>query len=111
MSEDGRYAVVQVQFDDNAQSVPVTDRALIPERGEAALADAGVTAHYSVEITQDTSLIGPGEVIGLTVALVVLVVVLGSLVAAGLPCSSRCSASAWAWRGRSRSRRSPTSTR
>ena len=34
VSEDGRYAVVQVQFDDNAQSVPVTDRALIPERGE-----------------------------------------------------------------------------
>ena len=85
MSEDGRHAVVQVQFDDNAQSVPVTDRALIPERGDAALADAGVTAHYSVEITQDTSLIGPGEVIGLTVALVVLVVVLGSLIAAGLP--------------------------
>ena len=85
VSEDGRYAVVQVQFDDNAQSVPVTDRALIPERGDTALADAGVTAHYSVEITQDTSLIGPGEVIGLTVALVVLVVVLGSLIAAGLP--------------------------
>src|SRR5688572_28048724 len=59
VSEDGRYAVVQVQFDDNAQSVPVTDRALIPERGDTALADAGVTAHYSVEITQDTSLIGP----------------------------------------------------
>ena len=85
VSEDGRSAVVQVQFDDDAQSVPVTDRALIPERGEGSLTDAGVTAHYSVEITQDTSLIGPGEVIGLTVALVVLVVVLGSLVAAGLP--------------------------
>jgi RND superfamily putative drug exporter len=85
VSRDGRYAVAQVQFDDDAQSVPVEDRALIPERGDAALAAAGVTAHYSVEITQDTSLIGPGEVIGLTVAVLVLVVVLGSLVAAGLP--------------------------
>ncbi|HET9022887.1 MAG TPA: MMPL family transporter [Ornithinibacter sp.] len=85
VSEDGRYAVAQVQFDDNAQSVPAEDRALVVERGDAALAGSGVTAHYSVEITQDTSIIGPGEVVGLSVALVVLVAVLGSLVAAGLP--------------------------
>jgi len=85
VSKDGRHAVVQVQFDDNAQSVPVDDRALIPARADAALADAGLSASYSVEITQDTSLIGPGEVLGLTVALVVLVITLGSLVAAGLP--------------------------
>ena len=38
VTEDGRHAVVQVQFDDNAQSIPVDDRALIPERGDAALA-------------------------------------------------------------------------
>ena len=85
VSEDGRHAVVQVQFDDNAQSVPIDARALIPERGDPALAAAGLTAHYSVEITQDTALIGPGEVIGLTVALLVLVIMLGSLIAAGLP--------------------------
>ena len=85
VTEDGRHAVVQVQFDDNAQSIPVDDRALIPERGDAALAAAGLTAHYSVEITQDTSLVGPGEVLGLTVALGVLVIMLGSLIAAGLP--------------------------
>ena len=85
VTEDGRHAVVQVQFDDNAQSIPVDDRALIPARGDPALAAAGLTAHYSVEITQDTSLVGPGEVLGLTVALVVLVIMLGSLIAAGLP--------------------------
>ncbi len=85
VTKDGTYAVVQIQFDDNAQSVPVDDRALIPARGDAALAAAGLTAAYSVEITQDTSLIGPGEVLGLTVALLVLVVMLGSLIAAGLP--------------------------
>ncbi|GAA4399407.1 MMPL family transporter [Fodinibacter luteus] len=85
VSEDGRTAVAQVQFDVDAQAVSVEDRALIPERAAAALAAAGVTATYSVEITQDTALVGPGEVIGLTVALIVLVVVLGSLVAAGLP--------------------------
>ena len=85
VSEDGTHAVVQVQFDDNAQSVPVDDRAQIPATADAALAAAGLTASYSVEITQDTSLIGPGEVLGLTVALVVLVITLGSLIAAGLP--------------------------
>jgi RND superfamily putative drug exporter len=85
VSEGGRYAIAQVRFDENAQSVPPADRALIPARGNTALAAAGVVAHYSVEITQETVLIGPGEVLGLTVAVLVLVVVLGSLVAAGLP--------------------------
>ena len=85
VSEDGRYAVAQVRFDENAQSVPPADRALIPEKGTAALEAVGVTPHYSLEITQETVLVGPGEVLGLTVAVLVLVVVLGSLVAAGLP--------------------------
>ena len=85
VSEDGRFAVAQVRFDENPQSVPPDQRALIPERGTAALAAAGVRANYSLEITQETVLVGPGEVLGLTVAVLVLVVVLGSLVAAGLP--------------------------
>ncbi|MFQ6171145.1 MMPL family transporter [Oryzobacter sp. R7] len=85
VSEDGRVAVTQLQFDDAPQSVPLEDRERIPAAAEARLAAAGVTAHYSVEITQDVALVGPGEVIGLTVAVLVLVVVLGSLVAAGLP--------------------------
>ncbi|MGB7818649.1 MAG: MMPL family transporter [Ornithinibacter sp.] len=85
VSEDGRYAVVQVQFDTDAQSVPVEDRAQIPAVGDPLLDAAGVTAYYSVEITQDTSIVGPGEILGLTVAVLVLVGVLGTLVAAGLP--------------------------
>ncbi len=85
VSEDGRYAVVQVQFDSNAQSVPPQDRAQIPEKAAGLLADAGVTPSYSVEITQELALVGPGEVLGLSVALLVLVLVLGSVVAAGLP--------------------------
>ncbi len=85
VSEDGRYAVVQVQFDDNAQSIPTEDRAQIPEKGDPVLEAAGITPSYSVEITQDIALVGPGEVLGLSVALLVLVLVLGSLIAAGLP--------------------------
>ncbi|QKE83385.1 MMPL family transporter [Arthrobacter sp. NEB 688] len=85
VSEDGRYAVIQVQFDDNAQSIAPEDRALIPEKGDPILEAAGVTPSYSVEITQALEFIGPGEILGLAVALLVLVLVLGSLVAAGLP--------------------------
>ncbi|MBM6405354.1 MMPL family transporter [Phycicoccus sp. CSK15P-2] len=85
VSEDGRTAVVQVQFDDNAQSIAPEDRAQVPERGDAAFEAAGITPAYSVEITQALEFIGPGEILGLAVALLVLVLVLGSLVAAGLP--------------------------
>ncbi|GGL38422.1 MMPL family transporter [Phycicoccus endophyticus] len=85
VSEDGRYAVVQIQFDDNAQSIAAEDRERIPETGDPILEAAGITPAYSVEITQELEFIGPGEVIGLAVALLVLVFVLGSLVAAGLP--------------------------
>ncbi len=85
VSEDGRHAVVQVQFDDDAQSIPAEDRARIPDQGDPILEAAGITPSYSVEITQDIALVGPGEVLGLSVALLVLVLVLGSLIAAGLP--------------------------
>ena len=82
---DGSVAVVQIQFDDNAQSIPTEDRNLIPARGDPILEAAGITPSYSVEITQQLEFIGPGEILGLAVALLVLVLVLGSLVAAGLP--------------------------
>ena len=49
-------------------------------------ADEGVQVYYSKEIVQDiSSIFGPAEVIGLAVAAVVLLVMLGTLVAAGLP--------------------------
>ncbi len=84
VSDDGRYAVAQIQFDTNAQSIPPEVRESIPELGEP-LAEAGVHVDYSVEITQEDQLIGVGEIVGLLLAGVVLLVMLGTLVAAGLP--------------------------
>lgn len=84
VSPDGRTAIVQVQFDTSTHSVPQSIRDAIPDLGEA-LAAAGVGADYSVEITQDQSLVGAGEILGLVVAGIVLVAMLGSLLAAGLP--------------------------
>ena len=84
VTKDGRYAVAQIQFDTNTQSLPSEVRERIPEIGDE-LADAGVHVDYSVEITQDVSVVGPGEIAGLILAAIVLVVMLGTLVAAGLP--------------------------
>ena len=83
VTDDG-YALTQVQFDTDTHSVDPETKQAIPEIGEQ-LEEAGVDAEYSVEITQENSLVGPGEAIGLMVAAVVLLIALGSVVAAGLP--------------------------
>lgn len=86
VSADGTKALALVQFDTNTQSVPKQTREAIPATAAAALAGAGLRADYSVEITQDiSSLIGPGEIVGVVVAAMVLLLTLGSLVASGLP--------------------------
>ena len=84
VTTDGRFAVAQIQFDEDVNSVPYDVRTQIPELG-SDLAAAGVTTNYSAEIVRDQSLVGPGEIIGLTIALIVLIAMLGTLVAAGLP--------------------------
>jgi hypothetical protein len=105
VSEDGRYAVAQVQFDTDAQSVPVENRAMIPDSAKAALAAAGVNADYSVEITQDTALIGAGEIIGLTSPSSCSWPCSAASSPPASRCSSRCSASASASAAPSPSRR------
>ncbi|GAB3118095.1 MMPL family transporter [Janibacter alkaliphilus] len=83
VTDDG-YALAQVQFTTDAQSVDPEVKEAIPEIGEQ-LEDAGVTAEYSVDITQENSLLGPGEAVGVMIAALVLLIALGSIVAAGLP--------------------------
>lgn len=83
VTDDG-YALTQIQFDTNTQSVDPKVKESIVEIGEQ-LEEAGVDAEYSVEITQENSLVGPGEIVGLVIAAIVLMAALGSLVAAGLP--------------------------
>lgn len=85
VSEDETAALVQVQFDTNTHSLPLEVREAVPAAAKDRLAAAGVRADYSVDITQETKLVGPGEVVGLLVAGLVLLATLGTLVAAGLP--------------------------
>lgn len=84
VSTDGSATMLQIQFD---QSIPQLDpkvRAEVPRIGEQ-LASAGLRVDYNSDILQTRSVVGAGEVIGLALAGVVLVVMLGTLVAAGLP--------------------------
>jgi len=85
VSEDGSAATVTVQFTDPTYEVPTETKQGV----EAAFEDNpvdGVEADYSAEITQSIdSIAGAAEIIGLGVAVVVLIVMLGTLVAAGLP--------------------------
>ncbi|MGN7247721.1 MMPL family transporter [Janibacter anophelis] len=83
VTDDG-YALTQIQFETNTNSVDPEVKEAIVEIGQQ-LADAGIDAQYSVEITQENTLVGPGEAVGLVIAAIVLMIALGSLVAAGLP--------------------------
>jgi len=84
VSEDGTTALVQIRFDDSMQQISPDDLALVPETGEQ-LADAGVEVDYGQELVFVTQVGGIGEIIGVAVAAVVLLVMLGSFVMAGLP--------------------------
>lgn len=86
VSENGRVAQAQLTFTTSAESVAAADRSAIVDTVTQQLNGTGVTAEYSTEIVSDlSSLIGPGEILGLVVAALVLVIMLGTLIGAGLP--------------------------
>ncbi|MBA2697071.1 MAG: MMPL family transporter, partial [Actinobacteria bacterium] len=85
VSVDGSVALAQVQFEADSNSLDPELTAQLPQIGEQ-LEGTGVQVDYSAEIVQDLSnILGPGEIVGLVVAAVVLLVMFGSLIAAGLP--------------------------
>ncbi|PLC11599.1 RND transporter [Kocuria flava] len=85
VSRDGTAAMAVVTFTEEQQAVTAEDKQSLQDAVDGAELD-GVQADYSLEITQDISqLFGPAEVIGVVIAGIVLLVMLGTLVAAGLP--------------------------
>ncbi|MBW3087066.1 Chromosome partition protein Smc [Austwickia sp. TVS 96-490-7B] len=84
VTERGDVAAAQVLFTQRAESVPAATKKAIPAEA-TSLEAAAVEATYSREISQELSIIGPGEITGLAIAGIVLIVMLGSLLAAGLP--------------------------
>ena len=85
VSEDGSAAVLNVVFSDTQMEITQETKDALVAAFEDSPID-GVKVNYSADISAAVpNLFGIGEVAGLVVAAVVLVVMLGSLVAAGLP--------------------------
>lgn len=85
VSENGATAIVQVQFYGQPESLTTAERDAIMSIANGPEA-AGVETLFSKEIMADlSSIFGVSEVVGFVFAGVVLMVMLGTVIAAGLP--------------------------
>ncbi|MDY3049801.1 MAG: MMPL family transporter [Rothia sp. (in: high G+C Gram-positive bacteria)] len=85
LSSDGTTALVNITFDQDASSLSLEQRQALYSVFDQ-LKDRGLEVNYSYEIAQDPSgLVGVSETLGILVAFLVLLVTLGSVLAAGLP--------------------------
>ncbi|MBP1234787.1 RND superfamily putative drug exporter [Arthrobacter sp. PvP102] len=85
VSEDGKAAIAQVQFKTSINGLDPEVRQEVQDIVKEVSA-ANVTALPSKEISEDISeLFGTAEIIGIAVAALVLIIMLGTLIAAGLP--------------------------
>ena len=84
VSEDGTTAIVMISFTDPQMEIPQETKDELVGIFDDAPAD--LTVNLSADMTMGApSIIGAGEIVGLLVAAVVLVVMLGTLIGAGLP--------------------------
>lgn len=85
VSEDGSTALVNVAFTEPRLELPEESKQAVIEHFESEPID-GVEVSFSTDIAQGVpSLIGVGEIVGVVFAAVVLLVMLGSVIAASLP--------------------------
>ncbi|BBY18845.1 MMPL family transporter [Mycolicibacterium litorale] len=85
VSADGAAALYQFQFDKQTAELPTGAVENTIDAAREAVTDRGIEVLPSASMAQMPEIAGAAEVIGLMVAAVVLIVTLGSLVAAGLP--------------------------
>lgn len=85
VSADGAVALYQFQFDRQTPELPtgVVERTV--DAAQEAVADRGIEVLPSASMAEMPEIAGAAEVIGVMVAAVVLIITLGSLIAAGLP--------------------------
>ncbi|WP_394941657.1 MMPL family transporter [Psychromicrobium sp. YIM B11713] len=85
VSQDGKVAIAQVQFKVTLYSLDPKDRQQVQEIVNK-VTDSGIKVFYDKQITEDVSQIfGTAEIVGVVIAAIVLLVMLGTLIAAGLP--------------------------
>ncbi|MCK9794033.1 MMPL family transporter [Isoptericola sp. 4D.3] len=87
VSEDGSAAVANIVFTADQYDITQETKDAVIGAVEAGVADVdGVQVDFGSDLAMETpALVGPGEVVGLVVAAIVLVVMLGTLIGAGLP--------------------------
>ncbi|TXS55577.1 MMPL family transporter [Streptomyces sp. t39] len=84
VSEDGSTAYVSVTYKVNSMELTDATREALEKAGESAR-ESGLTVEIGGDALQAMPHTGAGEIIGVIIAGVVLVITFGSLVAAGLP--------------------------
>lgn len=85
VSENNKAAIGQIQFTESMNAVTPANRQLVQDKLNT-LDSSGVTVSFSKEIVEDVSeVFGVAEVVGVAVAAAVLLIMLGTFVAAGLP--------------------------
>lgn len=84
VSRDGTTAYTQVSYKVSGMELTEEAREALVEAGDEAR-DAGLTVEIGGDALQAAPETGSGEIIGVAVAAIVLVITFGSLVAAGLP--------------------------
>lgn len=85
VSEDGATAIVNVQFSEPRLELAQSSKDAVIEHFESEPI-AGVEVAFSTDISQGVpEILGVGEAIGVAIAAIVLVVVLGSILAAAFP--------------------------
>ena len=87
VSDDRRIAYVDVQFSEQSFDVPKEDVDQLKETTEAAVAGSGVELQFTGPVIQNSEppATGTSELLGLIAAIIILLIMLGSVVAAGLP--------------------------
>lgn len=84
VSKDGSTAYISVKYKVNGMALEDSDRESLEDSGKAAQ-KAGLTVEIGGDALQAKPETGSGEIIGVVIAGIVLMITFGSLIAAGLP--------------------------
>ena len=84
IAPDGTVAYATVQFTERAFDIPESTKASIRHLGERATGD-GVRVELGGRMFQEQPGLGPTELVGILAAVIILLVVFGSVLAMGLP--------------------------
>jgi RND superfamily putative drug exporter len=84
ISKDGRTGIATVSYTEQSTSLSQADKDVLESAPEAAR-DAGLRVEIGGDVLQEVPGTGSSELLGILVAIVVLVITFGSLLAAGMP--------------------------